>query len=545
MMMKKSLIAASILTLFLSGCTGSSKTKNTESDTVAGQNSQSPDGRPMDGNVYVSGLPVVKDKYSFRLFIPGAPKPDELAAYKKIEDETNVDVQWDIPSWAEVGEKKNLMFASGDYADVIAGWAMSDSEIMKYGPRGVLLPLEDLIDKYSVNIKKMFEEVPEARKAVTTPDGHIYSIPLVQKQANTKAILHINKQWLDKLGLAMPTTTDELYKVLKAFKEKDPNGNGKKDELPLTFVFNGPNNNQLGFFGFFGREDNYNHLVMENGKVLYSAVHPEWKETVVWLNKLWKEGLIDPEVFTHDNDQWSSKGRQNPPVYGVTSDWDGRESLGDENFKQYKLLLPVKGPNVDQAVWPQPDPNIFRTQFVVTSAAKQPAAIIRWLDQLFPAINKDGLNETLYGPKGKGWTVDDKGKFKALEVPEGEQQWAKIAGFPNYWPYDLSDKTEGVYMGPSAVEGENYKLYTIGEAYAPYITKEPFPLVWLTPEQQKEVSTIQTDILKATDENLAKWVTGDGNIETEWEAFKKDLDKMGLPRLLEIYQEAVDAYNKN
>ncbi|WP_374019129.1 extracellular solute-binding protein [Paenibacillus thiaminolyticus] len=541
MKMKKGLIYASILMLLMSSVAGCGNAKN-ESAPSEVTTEQDEDGRLIEGNVYLEGLPIVKDKYSFNIFMPGDNKPDEVEAYKKIEEATNVDVKWDMQSWAAAGEKKNLMFSSGDYADAIAGWALSESDVMKYGPKGVLIPLEDLIDKYTVNIKRMFEEVPEARKAVTTPDGHIYTIPLVQKQANTKSVLHINKQWLDTLGLSMPTTTDELYNVLKAFKNGDPNGNGKKDEIPLTFELNGPNNNQYGLFGFFGRIDSPNHLVMDDGKVVYTAAHPEWKEAVKWFNKLWEEGLLDLEVFTHDTAQWQAKGRQNPPIYGVTSDWDGVEALGEENFKQYEMLLPVTGPNVEQAEWPQPDPDVFKAQFAITSAAEQPAAILRWLDQLFPAITEDGLNEALYGKEGEGWEKTPEGKFKALPKPEGPTTYDKLPGFPNYWPFDLSEKTEGVYMGPDAITGENYKLYTLAEAYEPYLTKNPFPPIWLTPEQQMEISTIQTDIQKATDEKFARWVTGEDDIDAGWDSFQKDLEKMGLSRLLEIYQEAVDTY---
>ncbi|RAP77218.1 extracellular solute-binding protein [Paenibacillus montanisoli] len=526
----------------MTGCSGNSSKEGGNQSANEQTEQTTDDGREIVGNVYVSGLPVVKDKYEFTLFMPGADGMDEIDSYNKLEEITNVDVKWDVPSWAEVGEKKNLMFASGDYPDVLAGWLLSDDEIMKYGPKGVLVPLEELIEKYTVNIKKMLEESPEVRKAITTPDGHIYTIPLVQKQANTKSVMHINKQWLDKLGLQAPKTTDELYTVLKAFKEKDPNGNGKQDELPLSFMYNGTNNSQFGLFGSFGRVDSYDHLVVENGKVLFTAAHNEWKDAVVYLNKLWKEGLIDQEVFTHDWAQWEAKGMT--PLYGVTLDWDGYESLGKEHFKEYEMLLPLVGPSGQQPIWPDPDPSIFRSQFAITSAAKEPAAILRWLDQMFPAVTAEGLNETLYGPKGEGWTTSDDGKFKALVVPtpEGEKpKWTKIGGFPNYWP--MMEKTEGVYMGADNVERENYKIIDLEKAYAPYVNKEPFPPIWLTPEQQSEVSSIKADILKATDENMARWVTGEGDINAEWDKFQKSLEKMGLAKLLEIYQAAVDSYN--
>lgn len=71
---------------------------------------------------------------------------------------------------------------------------------------------------------------------VTNPDGHIYTLPgkkpLRPKGCDTP---FINKAWLDRLGLEIPTTVDEWYEVLKAFKEQDANGNGDpNDEIPLT-----------------------------------------------------------------------------------------------------------------------------------------------------------------------------------------------------------------------------------------------------------------------------------------------------------------------
>ncbi len=71
---------------------------------------------------------------------------------------------------------------------------------------------------------------------ITAPDGNIYALPQVNEcyHCMYQQRMWIYKPWLDKLGLKMPTTTDEFYEVLKAFKTKDPNGNGKADEIPLS-----------------------------------------------------------------------------------------------------------------------------------------------------------------------------------------------------------------------------------------------------------------------------------------------------------------------
>ena len=110
------------------------------------------------------------------------------------------------------------------------------------GAQGYILPLNEYLDNSSVGYAAAFEKLPGLRDYITTPDGNIYSLPNVDGslhvQYNMK--LWINTTWLENLGLEMPTTTEEFYDVLKAFKEQDANGNGDPDdEIPLSGVKSG------------------------------------------------------------------------------------------------------------------------------------------------------------------------------------------------------------------------------------------------------------------------------------------------------------------
>ena len=191
-------------TLF--GCTKEEQKGNQEKETV-GDVSTSPDGRKMEGNMYLKGLPIVKEKTTIKIMVPGPEKdPAEMVFFKRLEEKTNVSVEWEVFPYAQANEKKNLMFATGPYPDAMGGWFLSDKDIMTYGSQGVLIPLEKLIDSYGENINKAFGIWPEVRDVLTTPDGHIYSLPIAAKQPLTKGVMYINKKWLDKLNLPMPTT---------------------------------------------------------------------------------------------------------------------------------------------------------------------------------------------------------------------------------------------------------------------------------------------------------------------------------------------------
>lgn len=127
-----------------------------------------------------------------------------------------------------LGRTKSIMLASGTLPEVILGdQSFSDSDIVNN--LSYFRPLDDYIDKYMPNLKAAMQETPEMKQISTFPDGKIYSLPArLPSRPITAQQPVINKAWLDKLGLKAPETIDDLYNVLKAFKEQDPNGNGKK-----------------------------------------------------------------------------------------------------------------------------------------------------------------------------------------------------------------------------------------------------------------------------------------------------------------------------
>ena len=140
-----------------------------------------------------------------------------------------------VPGEARL-EKQNLLLASGTYPDIFFDGQFSPADQMKYGGQGVLIPINDLIANHGPDIEKAWELLPVLQKWMVTPDGNIYSIPAVEEcyHCSVNQKHWINTTWLDKLGLDMPGTTDEYEAVLTAFRDDDPNGNGKQDEIPLT-----------------------------------------------------------------------------------------------------------------------------------------------------------------------------------------------------------------------------------------------------------------------------------------------------------------------
>lgn len=233
-----------------------------------------------------------------------APKdPNDKLILQRLEKETGVHIDW-TNYQSDFAEKRNLDISSGDLPDAIHNDGASDVELINWANKGVIIPVEDLINDYMPNLKKILDENPEYKSLITAPDGHIYSFPWIEELGSGKESIHgvndmawINKDWLKKLGLEMPQTTDDLIKVLEAFKTQDPNGNGKADEIPLSFVNGGGNEDFKLLFGSFGIGDNDDHLVVGNdGKVDFTADNEEYKEGVKFMRQLQEKGLIDKEA---------------------------------------------------------------------------------------------------------------------------------------------------------------------------------------------------------------------------------------------------------
>src|SRR5690606_24602348 len=103
--------------------------------------------------------------------------------------------------------------------------------------QGVFIPLNDLIDQYAPNLKKLLDENPDIRAGMTMPDGNIYGMPTIY-DANFPSVLvgsklWYNEDWLAEIGMEEPQTVDEFYDYLVAVKNTDLNGNGQQDEIPL------------------------------------------------------------------------------------------------------------------------------------------------------------------------------------------------------------------------------------------------------------------------------------------------------------------------
>ena len=221
-------------------------------------------------------------------------------------------IVWDSPQipWnggTDYLQQLRLRIAAGDLPDTFMPWGGIEAELIRNGAVADLTTL--VAEEMPVYYENVSDEVWDFVKSLS-PDGEsIYLLPAV---AFTPLGAHIRGDWLDRLGLEVPTTVDEYVEVLRAFRDNDANGNGDpNDELPTSGREGGRWMDHL--FAPFGvaMREGYPEWDIYDGELQYSAVQPEMKAAIEWIRGLYAEGLLDPETFINTGSVWGSKTTAN------------------------------------------------------------------------------------------------------------------------------------------------------------------------------------------------------------------------------------------
>ncbi|MGG1519615.1 extracellular solute-binding protein [Paenibacillus oryzisoli] len=507
-----------VSSMTLSACSSDTSSKETKDKT---------ESEPTDA-VSTAGFPIVKEPLKLKMFTRVAPVNGpfkDMPVFQDYEKMSNVQVEWIEAPTDGFAEKKNLLFASNELPDVMYRSGLTPLEVTRYGAGGQLIPLEGLIDKYAPNIKKLMDTYPEIRSSMTTPEGHIYALPgIVSVNAARTDKRWMNQAWLKKLNLKEPQTTDELYEVLKAFKEKDPNGNGKPDEIPMTA------RNGLSIVpimgGSFGLDFQLGYNInLENEKVNIWMGSDRNKELLMYLNKLYSEKLLDQELFTQKEAQYLAK--QGSGNTGFFFDQTNNPMLDTKVNEQYIGISPVKGPHGDQLQLAAPVPRDFGA-FAITSVNKNPEATLRWVDYFY---GDEGSTLLRFGRKGEHYELRD-GVPYYLDSFLASGNQGKITPYAGGGaPHLISEKVAS-YINPPQVQEAQKKL-------DPYMPKIRYAAPMFDEQTAQQVNILRNDIDKYYEEQSTKFIAGALSFD-KWDEFQSTLKKMKIDELQKIYQDAYD-----
>ncbi|NGP43923.1 extracellular solute-binding protein [Bacillaceae bacterium SIJ1] len=452
---------------------------------------------------------------------------------------TNIQFDFTTPTLESAETQKNLMFASGDYPHVLFGASLTMEEQVDYGSQEILVPLNDLIEEHAPNVQKMLEEYPEVEKVITATDGNIYALPQITKGGIiwARGPMWYNNDWLEALNVEeLPTTTDELYDLLVRFKTEDPNGNGEQDEFPISAYT--MDDIRMYMLGAFGHRDQ--GVEVKDGEVIYTGIEPGYKAYLEYVNKLYSEGLLDSESFSQTAEQKKAKGQANQ--IGLFSDWFAYFTLGGEpNSTDDPMMQPIKSDLVDEPVLPMNE-GISVGQFAITSTNPNPEASMRWIDYLY---SLEGATLVNMGPEGVFWEWKDEenGVRVHNEKPaehKSLEEW-RATLTPAYGAPMPGRSFPEIDLSWDDNEFAQFTHEETAEKYEPY-AEVALPQMFLTKEEQSEVSRIRADLDAYVEQMEAKFITGQTSM-SEWDNYVETAKNMNVDRLVEIYSTAYDRHN--
>jgi putative aldouronate transport system substrate-binding protein len=529
---------------------------------AGGNSQQSKSSAPSQtiSNVPPGTLPIVQQPVTLRVFYQQEPQVLDFVDNKMtkyLEKQTNIKIDWDLVLSRDKTTKLNLMLATNQgLPDVFMG-GMDTSLLVAYADQGAFVALDDYIEHSSKWFKEVLTKFPELKKMMTTPDGHIYALPnIADAEPNLMASrLWMNKVWLDKLGLKVPTTTEEFRNVLRAFKTQDPNGNGRADEIALMGSTNGWATlvdtfilNAFVQYPTDGNGTGSRRFIVQGGKVVPVFSLEGYRDGIMYMNELVKEGLLDPVTFTQDTTQLKQIFENpNTAILGAVAA-GGPNTIADmvnsRRYRDYVAVPPIKGPKGVQYTAYNPY-GFFNNAncWVISSTCKNPEAAFRLGDYFFASEismwGRLGEPGTDYIPNPVGKKAVDGGEalFDAILVYGSEQK----SHWQNRNPYYNFFDNKGVASDdPYTLQDLLWNAMLAYKPYAPAMETCIPPLIY-TVDEAKELNDINTALIQYVDETRVRWITS-GGADREWASYLKELDTIGLKRVTEITQAAYNRF---
>jgi putative aldouronate transport system substrate-binding protein len=489
-----------------------------------------------------------------------------LTQYLEKLHNVNLDFYLLPESGADRTTKLALMVGSNELHDIILA-NIPEATLVDYGTNGALIPLNRYINDPS--LVPNFAAIPKEHKdlllnSMISADGNIYALGklVMDTWGISPHRFFINRAWLDKLGLPVPATTDDLRNVLIAFRDRDPNGNGRKDEVGLYGQYDGGYGEDvistlINAFIFY----NKGSLGLDAGgnTVTTPFTDSSFRKALRYLNGLYREGVLPPSIFTDDTQQFRAILNVQPPVVGAVSagsagNWANFDY--NPNFIAMQLIPPLTGPDgVCYTPYAPVYPGLIGS---ITAKCKNPETAFKVLESFY---NEDVSLISRFGEEGVDWSRKpedlardtnsyiEMGMYSGLAVfvlndiipNPGNKFWQQ--SHPQYLPPSIMDRM-AFLTSPYDPKFPSSQLRGIHAKY--YLDNHPahvLPPLKYTRDELVNIGEIITNVNTYVDLSVAEFVTGarDINSDNAWNAYLRELGNMGLRNWITTAQTA---YNR-
>lgn len=539
------------LVMGLCACGGAEQPAQTETTAVT---TTAAPAEPVELTIGVLGSSLVED-YNTNAFT------------RWLEEQTGYEITVQTLPGGISASLGSSLAAGEDMPDIIWNCTMTDEAIYELGAGGYLLDLTPYLEdeaKSAVFWERMslldedYQDILKRR--ITAPDGHIYVFPTAESPGTDSIDYHtyINYTWLEALGLEMPNDPDSLYEVLKAFRDRDPNGNGKKDEVPLTGTTGSLSGDLIAWLinMYIYCDDNRWFNVDDEGQLYLPHTTKEYREALIYIRKLIDEGLLQG----WDLPTGTVKSRLCPPEGedATVGAFIGHATLctqsGSTVIRNYATI-----PYWGCAVRNEPL-NSRRTY--INAACENPDAAWEVLMQM---CSREGALRLRYGEYGVDWidpSGDDNGTVGAAILQDAftssnNASWGSIVATFMLYGVDCGSRKatdRDIYAfehdgqlpeEPEATEPETEQTpveqpkyvrnlsAAFAEAEAKNNPKNRMPLLIYTPEQSRQTKEERTACQQFITESRKGFINGTGTYndpsnDAQWQAYVAQLDALGV-----------------
>ena len=500
-------------------------------------------------------FPICKEKQTLKLMMASSTQvvDYETNAYTlAMEEKGNVEFQFDLVPSTDMATKVSLVMSSGtDLPDVLIS-GLTNAQVTNFANDRVIIPLNKYYENSSYYLKAGVESVKDdidILKYITLADGYMYTIPRYNESTFNElpSLLWIYKPWLDQLGLDVPETLEEYQAALQAFKDNDVNGNGDAtDEIPLIDHKTG--NVYQDILSSFIKTSKDGFSLSDDNKIRFSYMTDEYKQCLQYLRDLYSAGLYSEVSFTQDQDSLKTLLASENVRVGSFS-WTSTSALPASSVRRTEYE-PLWLKNEDTGLTTV---RYYRTMpenyYFITAECEHPEVAYRIGDLM---CSEEMTIWSRWGQKGVDWTEateDDECMFSFLGydayiVPV--LQWGTVQNShwqnatPGFRTNEITLSTVGSDSSQQAKAIAMERLQNT-EGIPPY-TNDVGTLIF-TSDELERYDKIKTDIDSYVEQERVKFITGENNLEGDWDAYVRQLRNMNVETLITIAQTAYDRMN--
>ncbi len=517
--MKKLRKLSILLVLFMlvsamAGCQSSSGTQTTTTASSATGTTQVPavSGKLFDQPVKLTLMMAEHPTYPY--------DPDNYLA-KKIKEKYNVELE--VTSIQDgYYDKINLDMASGDMTDLI--YQSDYNQVMRGGQQGAYVNFVEYLDKMP-NFKKWAEEHKDYLSYFYSANGELFHLPgLGYGEAGNRTFWLYREDIFEKLNLSIPETADEVYEVSKVLKAAYP------DSHPVS------NRGFLGIFYRLGVQWDTGYPMYYNngqGKWIYGPSEPNFKEMLMWHNKMYKEDLIPPNSLTLDTMGWQDLMSTDRAF--MTSDYIARIDFFNKPMREQnpefdlQFMPPFKG-GAKGLRQHSTNETLLILGLSVSSTSKKIDEAIKYLDNWY---TEDAINLYSWGIEGESYEIRDGRKYH-LGITDGYLQTIQKYGF--------FQRGFFLVMDPWAMINTNSPDAMAALEEAPkYDHPYKAPFVPFTASAQEQRNILEVNLNSFMEENISMFFLGQRPF-SEWDDFKKQLENQGMNDLVKLYNDSYKAF---